>query len=93
MPDTRQDIDAALKYLSAADPVMKGLIREIGPCQPTLEKNRFRMLVRSIIGQQLSTRAARTIHARLENLAGAGRVTPENILGLTPETPAPGRAL
>jgi DNA-3-methyladenine glycosylase II len=42
-------------------------------------------LVRSIVFQQLSGKAARTIMQRLVNALPEGRLTPEAILALTPE--------
>ncbi len=82
MPRSRQaSIVKATRHLSAADPVMRRLIRKVGPCRLVLEKNRFGMLVRSIIGQQISTKAARSIHLHLKDLIGPGNMTPESILG------------
>jgi DNA-3-methyladenine glycosylase II len=43
------------------------------------QRGGFTMLVRSIISQQISTAAARSIRARLESLAGTKRLTPEII--------------
>src|SRR5689334_8707008 len=42
----------------------------------------FEMLARAIVFQQLSTKAARTIYGRLEEVAG-GRLTPESIQNLS----------
>ena len=46
---------------------MRSLIDAVGPCSLRRERNRFWMLVRSIISQQLSTGAARSIRKRLES--------------------------
>ncbi|MDX5893859.1 DNA-3-methyladenine glycosylase family protein [Rubrobacter radiotolerans] len=60
-------------------------MREIGPLTRASRRrgrpeDGFGVLVRTILGQQLSTGAARTIHARLLDLfAGAG-VSPEGLL-------------
>ncbi len=55
----------ARRHLARRDARMKALIARIGPC--TLEPNpdHFGLLVRSIVSQQISTRAARAIHGRL----------------------------
>lgn len=45
----------------------------------------FEVLAGSIIGQQLSTAAARTIGNRVQALAG-GRMSPESLAALTPES-------
>ena len=49
------------------------------------ERNRFRMLVRSIIGQQLSAKAASTIRARFETLVGSKRYLPKDVGDLSIE--------
>jgi len=52
---------------------MAALIDVVGPCTLTARRGRYASLVRAIVGQQVSTAAARTIYARLEAAAG-GRV-------------------
>ena len=63
---------AAEAHLSATDPVMARLITHFGPC--TLGRKRrdpFHVLCASIIGQQLSAKAADTIQKRVATLLGA----------------------
>jgi len=63
---------AAEAHLTAADPVMARLIEHFGPC--TLGRKRrdpFHVLCASIIGQQLSAKAADTIQKRVATLLGA----------------------
>lgn len=63
---------AAEAHLAAADPTLARLIAEHGPC--TLGRKRrepFHVLCASIIGQQLSAKAADTIQARVAKLVGA----------------------
>ena len=57
---------AAEKYLIGADPVLGEIILKLGPCS-ILEISRepFDVLASSIIGQQLSSKAADTIRTRL----------------------------
>jgi DNA-3-methyladenine glycosylase II len=62
-------IQKARHHLRAADPVMKTAIDAVGPFTLRLERDRFGMLVRSIISQQISTSAARSIRRRLQELA------------------------
>lgn len=50
-----------------------------------LDGDRFRSLVRSIISQQISGSAARSIRARVEKLVAPGKITPEALTGLTSE--------
>ncbi len=73
----------AVKHLRAADPVMARLIGRVGPCTLKPHRNRFRMLAASIISQQISTAAARTIRGRLEALLAPGRFTAENVARLS----------
>ena len=67
------------------DPVMAALIRRHGPCglADALRVDHLAALVRAIIFQQLSTKAASTIHSRLVALLPEGKITAEGILGLT----------
>jgi len=89
----------AILHLKRADPVMAAIISRAGPCQIQYREPTFQTLVRSIVYQQLSGKAALTIFNRLVAAAGAaaGRaaagalgdpltpeVTPEAILALRP---------
>jgi DNA-3-methyladenine glycosylase II len=61
---------AAVKHLRRVDPHLKAIIDRIGPCRLEPHADRFSALVRSIIGQQISTKAARSIHLKLIALGG-----------------------
>jgi DNA-3-methyladenine glycosylase II len=61
---------AAVKHLRRVDPHLKAIIDRIGPCQLEPHPDRFAALVRSIVGQQISTTAARSINQKLVTLAG-----------------------
>nr|WP_231557317.1 DNA-3-methyladenine glycosylase 2 family protein [Deinococcus sp. YIM 77859] len=77
------DHGAALAWL-ARDPVLAEVLSRLPPLpvlKPTPDP--FGTLVRSVVGQQLSSRAAASIHARLEE--ALGRVTPETLLRPAPE--------
>src|SRR5579883_754724 len=73
-------------HLRRRDRRLARLIEAHGPC--TLGQRRrdpFHVLATSIISQQLSSKAADTIQARVEALAGTpGRLRPAALLGLTP---------
>lgn len=75
------DLAAAASELAARDPVLAPIIAVAGP--PTLQPNPnlFGALASSIVGQQLSVKAAAAIRRRLDALMpdGAGP-TPEGIL-------------
>lgn len=74
---------AAIQHLKTADPVMGGLIDRAGPCKLKLDRNRFGLLVRSILSQQISTQAARTIRLRLEALIAPNPLSAAAIVELS----------
>ena len=63
---------------------MRSIIREVGQFALRPERNRFWMLVRSIISQQISVGAARAIRTRLEQLVSPNKVSPECLLRFEP---------
>ena len=63
---TSDQIETAIQHLQRVDPVMRALIDQAGPFTLKLERDRFGMLVRSILSQQISTKAARSIRRKLE---------------------------
>ncbi len=76
---TPTHIQSARRHLRAADPVMKAIIDAVGPYTLRFERDRFAMLVRSIVSQQISTSAARAIRKRLQELAGPTGLTAANL--------------
>src|SRR5437868_14219668 len=62
------------------DPILHGVIRRISPYRLKPSRDRFGMLVRSIISQQISVGAARAIRGRLETLMGEAGIKPASIL-------------
>ena len=82
---SQQNIQAALAHLRKADARIGAVIRDVGPFTLRLERNRFAMLVRSIISQQISTAAARSIRMRLEALVAPERLSAQSILSLRDE--------
>lgn len=76
-------IEDAYKHL-IKDPALNGLIRTIGLRPPGVESDVYRVLLRSIVGQQLSTKAADTIWTRFLLLFPDGP-SPEAVLRLTAE--------
>jgi DNA-3-methyladenine glycosylase II len=79
-------MDSALAHLRANDPVIATLI-DTYPA-PSFEKhtNYYQELVDSIIGQQLSVKAAQAIEERFKALFGGSFPTPEQILTVDIET-------
>ena len=80
------DYAKARRLLARRDPVLKDLMRRHGPCglADAQHTDPFRALVSAIISQQLSTKAAATIKARLDALAGAP-LTPARVTAVTDE--------
>ncbi len=77
------DQTKARRHLARRDPVLKQLIAAVGPCTLRHEPDGFAALVRSIVAQQISTRAAASIHARLLAALGRRRVRPAALLALS----------
>ncbi len=79
---------AALKHLSAVDPVMARLIREVGPCRLEHEpwRSPFQSLVQAVAHQQLNGTAAETILTRFKKLFPRRRFPkPEDLVKVTDE--------
>ena len=75
------DYAKARRLLARRDPVIADLMRRYGPCglADSQHTDPFRALIRAIISQQLSTRAAATIAGRFEALFD-GDATPAAVL-------------
>jgi DNA-3-methyladenine glycosylase II len=71
------------KHFLAVDPIMAKVIEAVGPAKLEPQRDRFAVLVRSIISQQISTAAARSIRARLEERLAPERIRPETIARLS----------
>ena len=75
----------ALSHLRRVDPVIGRVIDVVGPCRwiPRAEGTHFDALVRAIVYQQLSGKAAATIHGRLKALFGGRDPTPAELLAVS----------
>jgi DNA-3-methyladenine glycosylase II len=76
------NVAAAAKHLSA-DPVLAPVIAKHGLFKPVPHTDYYWELVDSIISQQLSIKAARTIESRFLDLFGGKQPQPHEILGKT----------
>ena len=85
---TGEQLRAAETALREADPVIGELVDRFGRCRiRPADKAPFDTLIGSIVGQQLSTKAAATIHARLMAAAGRnGAADPAALLSLDDDT-------
>jgi DNA-3-methyladenine glycosylase II len=84
----------ARKALAAADPTMAALIDRLGKLDIATRLRRrkeerptdaYGALLRAIVGQQLSTKAARTIYLRVLDLFGGTTPGPEQLLAASEE--------
>jgi len=75
----------AIIHLKKADPVLAAIIKKAGPYRVAYMEPVFQTLVRSIVYQQLSGKAASTIFNRLVAGAKAAPLTPEAILKMRPQ--------
>ncbi len=80
------------KALAASDPTMAALIERVGKIdlEKRLERrseerppDAYGALLRAIVGQQLSTKAARTIYLRVIDIFGGQTPSPEQLLGVS----------
>ena len=84
---TPEEYRRAERLLARRDPVLRALIRAHGPCGMSRSQRTdpFVAMVEAIVWQQLSTRAAATIYARvLATLPDGGRPTPEALASADP---------
>jgi DNA-3-methyladenine glycosylase II len=80
------DVSAATRHLSRSDPVMRKIVKAVGPCElkPGGRGDHFTTLLRAIVGQQLSAKAAETIWLRVCALHPDGRrIRPEDVMRMT----------
>ncbi len=85
---TADDMAQARRVLMRRDPVLAPIIKKYGACgiKTGRERDIFCGLVEAIVSQQLSTRAAATIYARLRALLpNGGPPTPEALMPLSDE--------
>jgi DNA-3-methyladenine glycosylase II len=85
-----EDTDRAIAELQASDPVLAELIDRVGTDGITARRrgrptDHYGTLVRAIVGQQLSTKAADAIYGRLIERFGGRTPTPEEVLADDPD--------
>ncbi len=82
------DPEEACRHLTAADPVLGHLIERVGDftMRPEPAQSLFAALLRAIVYQQLSGKAAATIFGRVRALFAPKRLpTPREVLEIAPE--------
>jgi 3-methyladenine DNA glycosylase/8-oxoguanine DNA glycosylase len=83
MTDFAEAARKARRNLMRRDPILKEVIRRVGPCTLRPMGNEFHILVRSIVSQLISTKAAKTITGRIETAVGIAGLTPEGITAVS----------
>lgn len=84
MPRTLKKSDrwaASTAHIVAADPRWGPIVERFGPCELGPSRDRLATLARAIVAQQISSKAARSISAKLFALTGSP-VRPEALLDL-----------
>jgi DNA-3-methyladenine glycosylase II len=70
-----------VRHLRRVDPHLRAIIDRVGPCRLEPYADRFSALVRSIVSQQISSKAARSINLKLLALGGDPH-SPERLIKL-----------
>ena len=68
---SKEQIDASLKAVARKDATVKTWLKHIGPPEPRSRPRGYEALLRTLIGQQVSVAAARSIAAKLEAAIGS----------------------
>jgi len=78
---------AAVRHLKRADPVLARVITRVGPCRFEARRDgtHFDAVARAIIYQQLSGKAAATIHGRMRDAFGGRDPEPAELLAMPDE--------
>jgi 3-methyladenine DNA glycosylase/8-oxoguanine DNA glycosylase len=78
------DTDAAERHLASSDARLRAVIEKVGPVRLRLDRSAttFEALTESIVYQQLTGKAAATIHGRLLALFPGKRARPEAVRGI-----------
>src|SRR5262249_6933180 len=84
--NSKPDYAAAHRHLSRRDAVLKRLIRTHGPCTLRHDPDGFSVLCRSIVAQQISSKAAIAISTRLLASLPRKRLTPRAVAEAADET-------
>ncbi|MGE5095183.1 MAG: DNA-3-methyladenine glycosylase family protein [Betaproteobacteria bacterium] len=74
----------AKAHLAKRDKVLRKLVRQYPDAELGTRGDAFQTLARSIVGQQISVKAAQSIWGRFE-LACGGKVVPPSVIALSPE--------
>lgn len=77
------DYRIAVRHLKRVDPKLGEVIAAVGLCGLSPTGGRFEIVARSIVSQQISVAAARTIFRRLKASLPGGRISANGLAGLS----------
>ncbi len=77
------EVRKGLRVLCRNDLALARVVRNVGPFTLKPDPGGYEILVRSILSQQISVAAARTIRGRLQSLLPAGKLTAKNLDALS----------
>jgi DNA-3-methyladenine glycosylase II len=76
---------SAVRHLTASHPALARVVKLVGPCTLRPNADLFAVLVNTVISQQISTKAAKSISSRFMGVVGKRGLTPAAVLALTDE--------
>src|SRR5687768_15395326 len=79
-PPTARAWDDAVAHLRAADPKLRAVIDQVGPCTLAPRRDYFVVLCKAIFTQQISTAVATVLFGRFRDLFPMRRPTPTMVL-------------
>ena len=77
--DSKTPFADAHRHLMRSEPKLKPVIRRVGPCTLQIRPDPFGVLASSIVSQQISGKAAESIHNRVRKLCGRGGIRPKRL--------------
>ncbi|PKA17355.1 DNA-3-methyladenine glycosylase family protein [Leptospira haakeii] len=75
--DREARLRKAVLWLKKKDPKLKHIIENVGPCTLEMMGKPYAVLLRAVISQQLSGKAAATMEARVKEYYGNGKKFPD----------------
>ena len=85
MQSLAEEFVKAQRILSRRDADLRRVIKAVGPCTLRPNPNGFDILVRAVVSQMISTKAALAISGRLERDLAPGGLTPVGVLAASEE--------
>ena len=79
-PANQPDWREAARHLRRADPALRRIIQQVGPCTLTCQRDYFSFLCKAIFNQQLSTKVAAVLFGRFRDEFPRRRPTPPLVL-------------